>query len=408
MPTPLQPRREQPAPSAGGRERLAGAALALYLISGSWSIARVAGVEPSPLWEPRAWSVALLVLLALLPGARVARSTRSAVTPEVAWLGFTMLAITWAPDIELARDHAVDLTLLIAVALALYRFSFGGQMERLAESLRISMLVLLLALLITAVGGGFNSGRLAVLGGGPNVFGRNMGLLCILALERALFGDRGQPGGRRRLLIWVGIICVTAGLITLTGSRGAMISTFLARAVLFFLGRARLGRGLTIMLIAVGLFVALLLFTPVGTQVIESFSFRVLNLLIGERYVSNRDNIYVIALEGGALSPVTGHGLASFPASTLWPYAHNIVLDAWYETGAVGVALLGLYLARSTRVLIGLGSRGRELWIGLAVLILVSAQFSGGRYDSRALLVFAAIALALPIVETCRTTRRQV
>jgi hypothetical protein len=125
MPAPPKPRREQPAPSAGGRERLAGAALALYLISGSWSLARVAGVEASPLWEPRVWAVAVLVLLALLPGGGVARSTRSAVVPELAWLGFSLLAITWAPDLVLARDHAVDLALLIAVAMALYRLSLG-------------------------------------------------------------------------------------------------------------------------------------------------------------------------------------------------------------------------------------------------------------------------------------------
>lgn len=387
---------------------MAGAALALYLISGSWSVARVAGVEPSPLWEPRAWAVALLVMLALLPGGGVGRSTRSAALPELAWLGFSLLAIAWAPDLEVAHDHAIDLVLLLAVALALYRLSLGGQIERLAESLRVVMLVLLLGLMVAAVAGGFGGGRLAVLGGGPNVFGRNMGLLCVLALERALFGERGQPGGRRRLLIWVGIMCITAGLITLTGSRGAMISTFLAVTVLFFFGRARLGRGLAIVLSAVGLFVALLLFTPIGGQVIESFSFRVLNLLIGERYVSNRDNIYAIALQGGARSPWFGHGLASFPAMTLWPYTHNVMLDAWFETGAIGVALLTLYLGRSTRVLFGLGSRGRELWIGLTVLILVSVQFSGSRYDARALLVFIAIALAIPIIETRQPTRRQV
>jgi O-antigen ligase len=399
MPAPPKPRREQPAPSAGGRERLAGAALALYLISGSWSLARVAGVEPSPLWEPRVWAVALLVLLALLPSSGAARSPRSAVVPELAWLGFSLLAITWAPDLELARDHAVDLALLLAVALALYRLSLGGQIERLAESLRVVMLALLLVLMLAAIAGGFGGGRLAVLGGGPNVFGRNMGLLCVMGLECALFGDRQRPGGRRWTLAWVGIACMAAGLAALSGSRGAMISTFVAVSVLFVLGRARLGRRLSVVLSVVGLFVGLLLFTPIGGQVIESFSTRVVDLLIGERYVSNRDRIYVIALEGGAESPVIGHGLASFPATTPWPYAHNLMLDAWYETGAIGVALLGLYLGRSARVLAKLGSRGRELWIALAVLVLVTAQFSGGRYDGRALLVFAALALALPTTQ---------
>jgi O-antigen ligase len=393
------PRRDAARPSTGGRERIAGAALALYLISGSWSVARVAGFEPSPIWEPRVWAVALLGLLALLPATGAVRSTRSAVLPELSWLGFTLLAITWAPDLEFARPNAIDIVLLLAVTMTLYRLSRGGHIDRLADSLRAVMIVLLLSLMLTAVAGGIGSGRLAVLGGGPNVFGRNMGLLCVMALERALFADQQQPRWRGWSLMWVVIACASAGLSALSGSRGAMISTFVAASVLFVIGRGRLGRRLAVVLGVVGLFVGLLLFTPVGGQVIESFSLRVLDLLIGERYVSNRDQIYVIALEGGGQSPVIGHGLASFPASTPWPYTHNLMLDAWYETGAIGVALLGLYLGRSARLLLALDSRGRELWIALTVLVLFSAQFSGGRYDGRALLVFAAITLALPTVQ---------
>lgn len=400
MPSLPQPRRDQPARSAGGRERLAGAALALYLVSGSWSFARVAGVEPSPLWEPRVWSVAFLVLLALLPIGARARSTRSAVVPELAWLGFSLLAVTWAPDIELARDQGVDLVLLFAVALSIYRLSLGGRVEQLAASLRVGLFVLLFGLMAVAMVGGLGGGRIAVLGGGPNVFGRNMGLLCVLTLERALFAERGSEGPRRMLLGWVAIACLAAGLVALSGSRGGMISCFAAVTVLLLLGRARLGRRLTVLLAVVGLFMALLLFTPLGVQVIESFSSRVLNLLIGERYVSSRDRIYVIALEGGMEHPMIGHGIASFAASTPWPYAHNLVLDAWYETGAIGVLLLGLYLGRSARVLAGLGTRGRELWVAASMMILVGSQFSGGRYDARALLVFAALALALPALPT--------
>jgi hypothetical protein len=265
----------------GGRERVAGAALALYLISGSWSLARVAGVEPSPIWEPRVWSVALLVLLAMLPSAGTSRTTRSAVLPELVWLGFSLLAILWAPDLEVARSYAVDIVLLLAVAIALYRLSLGGHIEQLADSLRAVMLVLLLGLMLVAVAGGFNGGRLAVLGGGPNVFGRNMGFLCVIVLERALFGHREQAGRPGWSLVFVGIACLAAGLATLTGSRGAMISTFVAMSVLFVLGRARLGRRLAIVLGVVGVFVALLLFTPLGVLVIESFSVRVLDLLIG-------------------------------------------------------------------------------------------------------------------------------
>jgi O-antigen ligase len=386
---------------AGGRERIAGAALALFLVSGSWSLARVAGVEPLAIWQPRVWAVAILVAMALLPGPRRPRLTPSALLPELAWLGFSLLAVTWAPDLLIARDQGVDLVLLIAVALALHRLGLGGQIEVLAASLRTGLLVLLLGLAAMALLGGVGGGRLAVLGGGPNVFGRNMGLLCVLALERALdlvprpISAAGSPR-RSGLVGWAVVACVAAGLVALSGSRGAMISSFVAVSLLLTLGRARLGRRLAVALGVLGLFLALLLFTSLGARVSEAFATRVLDLLFVDRYVSSRDRIYVFALEAGAARPLVGHGIGSFAASTPWPYAHNIMLDAWYETGVVGVALLGLYLGRSARVLAWLGSHGREVWLAAAVLIFVGAQFSGGRYDCRGLLVFTALALALP------------
>jgi hypothetical protein len=202
--------------------------------------------------------------------------------PEVAWLGFSLLAITWAPDLVLAQEQAVDLALLLAVALALHRLTLGGHVEQLAASLRLGLLVLLFGLMAAAMAGGLGGGRLAVLGGGPNVFGRNMGLLCVLALEHALFGER-QGGAGRRLPLWVTAACFAAGLVALSGSRGAMIASFVAVSVLLLLGRARLGRRLAVLLGLVGVFMALLLFTPLGVQVIESFSSRVLDLLLGER-----------------------------------------------------------------------------------------------------------------------------
>jgi O-antigen ligase len=389
-----------------GREGLAGVALALFLVSGSWSLARVAGVEPMAIWQPRVWAVMTLVALALMPCTRSRHPSRpSALGPELAWLGFSLLAITWAPELELARDQAVELGLLIAAAVAVHRLAHTGRSEALAAALRRSLLVLLLGLAAVALLAGIGGGRLAVLGGGPNVFGRNMGLLCLLALERVVFSNRSSSSAcglanRLSLPIWSPVwgllACVAAGLVALSGSRGAMISTFVAAGLLLMLGRARLGRRLMVALGVLGLFVGLLVFTPLGAQVAESFSSRVLDLLFVDRYVSSRDRIYVIALEGGAARPIAGHGLASFAAATPWPYAHNLALDAWFETGAIGVALLGLYLGHSAWLLARVGATGRELWVAIAVLILVGSQFSGGRYDARALLVCAAVALALP------------
>lgn len=402
MPAPLQPPRHTgasrpPTSTDGpGREHVAGYALALYLLSGSWSLARVAGVEPSPIWEPRTWAVMMLVALALLPARARLRTTRSAIVPEVAWLGFSALAINWAPDMEFARVQLIDVALLIATSLSLHRLLAVGRVEQLAASLRLGLLLILLGLMAAGLAGGLGGGRLAVLGGGPNVFGRNMGMLCIVALERALFGGGGARAGRSGMLAFVMVACIAAGLVSLSGSRGAMISTFAVASLLLVLGRARLGRRLAIVLIVLGSFIAMLLFTPLGPRVIESFELRFVELLIGERYVSARDRIYMIALTDGAERPILGHGLASFAATTPWPYTHNIFLDAWYETGMIGVVLLTLYVARSGWELLRLGSDGRELWLSLALLIFVGSQFSGGRYDARALLVFAAMTLALP------------
>ncbi|PRQ08120.1 O-Antigen ligase [Enhygromyxa salina] len=397
--TSRRPAVPTPAASGAGREVLCGFALALFLVSGSWSLARVAGVEPMVIWQPRVWAVIVLVALAFMParGRAGGRARgRSVLGAELAWLGFSLVSITWAPELELAEDQAVDLALLIAVAVALHRLAHTSRIERLASTLRSSLLVLLLGLAALALLGGVG-GRMAVLGGGPNVFGRNMGLLCLLALERALcFGVARSRSRGWWLPVWALVACVAAGLVALSGSRGAMISTVIAAGLLLMLGRARLSRRLAVALGVLGLFVGLLVLTPLGDRVIESFASRVLNLLVADRYVSSRDQIYLIALEGGATRPIAGHGLASFAAQTPWPYAHNLALDAWFETGAIGVALLGLYLGRSALLLARVGTSGRELWVAIALLILVGAQFSGGRYDARALLVCVALALALP------------
>lgn len=372
------------------RERAAGWALAIYLLAGSWSLARVTGGEPSLLAQPRSWAVALLVVLAVSPGAAIDRRP-GLLGAEVAWLGFTALALTWAPDLELAQVDVVDVGLLITVALCVHRLGRSAQLEVLLTSLRRALLILLLGLAGVALLAGVGGGRLAVLGGGPNVFGRNMGLLCVLALERALSCDRA-----REQLVWPAIATMAAGLVALSGSRGAMIATAIAAALTLVLGRGRLVRRVVLVLSVGALGLAVLLLTPIGARVIESFGARVLELLLTDGYVSGRDRIYAIALERGASKPLFGHGLAGFAAHTPWPYAHNIVLDAWFETGAIGVALLGLYLGGFARSVRRLGTDGRQPWIGAAALILVAAQFSGGRYDARALLVFASLCVAIP------------
>ena len=85
----------------------------------------------------------------------------------------------------------------VAVALSLHRLLRRGDAAALIDAFERSMLALLLLLMTAAVAGGIGPGRLATLGGGPNVFGRNMGLLCVFGLDRAMRGSakavRGRP-----------------------------------------------------------------------------------------------------------------------------------------------------------------------------------------------------------------------
>lgn len=337
---------------------------------------------------------------------------------ELAWLGASLLALLWAPDPELGGEAATDLGLMIAVALALYRLMRRGDVSVVLDAFERTMLALLLLLLAAAVAGGIGPGRLSTLGGGPNVFGRNMGLLCVLGLDRAMRGrasGRATPGrtsspaaasatelGATMTRVGWPIIAAFAGLlVALSGSRGAMFATAFALACLMLLGRARLARRLAVVAGFVVLALIVVATTDLGAQVASSFANRVLDLFFREHYVSGRDRIYAFALEAGFDKPLIGHGLASFPAATQWPYAHNIVLDAWFETGALGVALLALYFAswgRETLLAIARERHGAR-WVGVdglraaAILVLVASQFSGGRYDARGMLVFATLSV---------------
>ncbi len=403
-----------PRPRLTGSTALA-IAMALFLLSGRWDLGRVLSMDGSALTAPRVWLVVLIGFVALIP---VSRRARPALPPVglLAFFGYFLLSTMWAPDDALAVAKAGDLLVMALGLLCLRRLTLLAGVRATTAALWRVVAALFgafaaMGLLSSILSG---TGRLSILGGGPNVFGRNMGLLCVFALERSLLvGPRGS--GLLKRALWPSLAAFAATLVALTGSRGAMVATALGLGCVLIFGRARLGRRLLVLASFLVLGLAIVAFTEVGARVVESFAQRVLDLLIRERYVSSRDEIYAIALERGADRPGLGHGLASFPAYTQWVYAHNLMLDAWFETGAVGVGLLGIYLATWTagvreelregaRVVHSWAGRGRACaWasglpeIGAfragAVLMLAAAQFSGGRYDARALLVFAALSV---------------
>jgi O-antigen ligase len=390
--------RSRPAlqPLSTARESLVGLALAIYLLVGRWSPTRTLDLEPSPLLEPRVWSVLVVVALALVPrtpGAGRARRDLPAwwsasLLSQLGFWAWTAGAATWSPASELALGlELFDIALIVAVTLALHRLVLVVEPHATVVALERWLFVLLLALALLALAGGLGSRRMAALGGGPNVFGRNMGLLCVLALHRVVGSARA---------IDMLVVLLAAALVALSGSRGAMAATAVASAMLLLLGRARPSRRVVVLVVAIVGALVLTMTTELGATIVERLRERVVDLLIGQSYVSNRDRIYVIAFEMGLAEPLLGHGLGSFAALTPWPYAHNLVLDAWAETGLIGVLLLLASLA-----VLGLGlSNQRQRLDGLAaavLLLLVAALFSGGRYDARGIGCLATLALLLPL-----------
>ncbi len=374
------------------REQAIGFLVAVHLLTGRWSPARVFDLEPSMTYEPRVWATAGLVLLAMLPPPPVRRTPAppgglAVVTWQIAYLGFAVLSVGWAPDFDGAVDEAGNAILMLTTIVSLYRLCRTVDAAALGEAIWRALTVLLAAMAGIAILGGLGSSRLAVLGGGPNVFGRNMGVLCVIGLSRAIGGRAGWP--------WALAATVAAALVVLSGSRGAMVATAAAIASLLFMGR----RGLSRRLLVLGVFVTVGLlvvgYTELGASVVESFSERVLQLLVREGYVSGRDRIFATAVDLGSRRPLLGHGVGSFRVMTPWPYAHNIFLDAFVETGAVGLGLLAGAMGHGAWVL--LRSRARQVSPAAAafVLLLVASQFSGGLYDSRGVYVFLLLVIVL-------------
>lgn len=376
------------------REQVIGFLVALYLLTGRWSPARVFDLEPSILYEPRVWACVGLVLLAMLPAPRLRapvpllRGATVTVTWQLVYLAFALMSVAWAPDLELAPDNATNAALMLVATASLFRLCATVDPQALNASIWRALTGLLATMAAIAIVGGLGSSRLAILGGGPNVFGRNMGLLCAIALFWAIRGGRGGWW-------WAIGSTVAAALVVLSGSRGGMVATAAAMASLLLMGR----QGLSRRLLALGTFVCLGLlvvgYTELGASVVERFNARVLQLLLEEGYVSNRDRIFVTAIDLGRRSPLVGHGLGSFASMTPWPYAHNMFLDAFAETGTVGLVLFCGAVAQGGVMLLRYRARQIAPAAAAFVLYFMSAQFSGGLYDSRGVYVFLLLATVL-------------
>ncbi len=377
------------------RSYMIGMLIALYVLSGRWSFARIFSDKFTDLsapfyYELRFWIVLLLCACALFVRKPIADKESHYVRYYLLLLYFfftyTLLSSIWAPDIEMALGKGYEVVLVIVATFSIYILLSGREGGLVFE--QFWKIIFLLTAVLAAIAiykvRGIDAERLAVLGGGPNVFGRMMGLLCLTSLY---YWSRGG-----RLLVWLPPVVIAFCLVILSGSRGSLVAICLAIAVYIIVSRVSVTKVILFAIAALLLSSILISFTTVGQKVMDSYEVRVANLLIEQRYTAGRGNLYQAAMTLGSKNPFIGAGLAAFPANGLGVYPHNIFLEAFCEGGGTGFVLLiipmsiFIYFCWACRLVIN------PLPVAACILILAASQFSGDYFDSRTIFTFMLMA----------------
>jgi O-antigen ligase len=366
-------------------DRILGALLALFFLSGRYSLAgdeRTA--DETMLYDVRVWSLFALVGIALTyspPRSDIPRRTKHVSTtlaPTLALLLPLYVALShfWSVDSDLSTMKMLEALILGAACLCFVPMIKAGRGPAVRHWFWISI-VLATGLMCLNGCASVGSARLSVLGGGPNTFGRNMGLLCLGALYLQ------RRGSALIAWRWYPLMALALVMVLLSGSRGALLATSVG-AITYLLIDTRFRRR---NVLAIGCFAILthfiMLSTGIGEQATQMFETRILNQTLARQDMSGREELFAAAYELGLESPWFGHGLAGFPAITGRNYPHNIALELFCETGIVGVLLFVGLLIAALIFVVGQRQHCDPVIWGAFGLMLASAMFSGDFFDSR-------------------------
>lgn len=375
-------------------ERLAGALLALFYLSGRFSLVATDEWKPYEVtpYEVRVWALLAIVVVAFTY-ARPRQAQRQQLyhasaqfVPLVALLLILYFAASflWADDLDLALAKALEAILLSAVVFCLFPFLKTKRMPVVRHWFWIA----LVAIACVMCGMGcltVDSSRISVLGGGPNTFGRNMGLLFLGALY---FQRRNSYATAWRLYP---LMVLALLMVVLSGSRGALLATSVGGFLYLLIDRGTRTRNIVV----IGCFAVLLngalIITDIGTLATEMFERRIVNQTLEQQNMSGREDRFSAAFELGQERPWFGHGLAGFTILLGYNYPHNIVLELFCESGIVGVLLFALFLLSMLVFAIRHRSHCDPATWGAFGLTLTSAMFSGDFFDSRGIFLIAML-----------------
>lgn len=382
-------------------EGLVGFLAALYLMVGRWSPSRLVGSTDNILAQPRLWIVLLLFGLSLLPYFR--RSDRTSPRVRPAWTqalltflfaGYMIVTIAWAPDWEMGVKKGTELLLIAVLTVAFTTLLTTLDARVILEAFWRGMLVLAgvnaFAMLAFGLSDYLSPARKTALGGGPNVFGRMMGMLCLISLVYVL--------RKQRVWLWLPVSALAILLVVLSGSRGALLASAVGILALLCLERVRFSRLAAMFALVVALSIPLLYLTPMGNIARQVYTTRVLQLTFGQGYSAGRDDIYALAVETGLKHPFFGIGLAGFAATNAEGfYPHNLFLEIFSEGGIIGLFLIVLVLLASCKLFWDARRHLDTTALACFILLLTATQLSGDLYDSRAIFFFPLLA-TIPVI----------
>lgn len=369
----------------------------LTLLSGGFSLGRIfPDMDEASLWlQPRVWFACFWAVL--VTGKIFIQKDQtlfSGPKRAILWLLsacvlFTYLCLTyfWASNPEASMKIVIDIVLM-AVSLAIVPAFFSenpvGAFIVISKAMYAAALVYAIVGILT-----YSESRIAVFGGGPNVYSRVMfsGILAGIFLWL-----------RSKKIMWV--IPVPLFLICgiLSGSRGGLFSFLLVLPFCFLFFSARqLSRLVVGCFFIAGVAFIVFKFSPFGRTIADYWNNRFVQLTFVDHYGSGREDRYAAALESFKAAPWLGVGVGNavsgrFEAGN---YSHNIFLDILADGGIVGIGVFVFTLCILSLSLWGTSTLPAAMAALSGGYYFFASQFSGTYYDTRFMWVFFCLALLM-------------
>lgn len=321
----------------------------------------------------------------------------------------SLISVFYTPNISLGVNKAFEIAVMVFICVVtVLIFQKEKDFYILAVSYTLnSALLFIIAIpqLIT-----FNSERIAVLGGGPNVFGRLMFFGLISAVYvitcNLKFGNTTMRNKIINLALLFGIVMFILGII-ISGSRGVYIGTIASLLVFSFYFLSKKTNIFSIAKVIISVFTMVAVFFSIFSEkLIFFYNYRMKYLftdLDGGKSVLARNIMREEAKNYFLENPILGLGLSGFKELSVYKiYPHNIFYEFLSEIGIIGgfifITLIIQAIILMKKISLVDVKSYKELSLpllsGMFIFIFISSQFSGDFFDNR---LFFVVILLLEI-----------